>query len=147
MKAFKSIIMTVISMFFLVSLCSQACAENWQLVSEYRYEAIPDEGIDAETEKVYVDVDSIEKDGSLRKYWKKTVTYDFGSQETSSEKVYKLFDCAKNRGATKIFDSGRVVPDHKLMWFPICTGNEPPPTHMFDIKCLTFPEQKLVCEQ
>jgi len=61
MKSFNSVMMVVVSLLFVVSLCSQACAENWQLVSEYHYEAMPDEGIDAETEKVYVDVDSIEK--------------------------------------------------------------------------------------
>ena len=144
MKTFYRVMMVVVSMLFVVSLCSQACAENWQLVEEYYYEGKPDKDNDAQSEKVYVDVDSIEKDGSLRKYWMKIVTY-YGLDEIFTEKGYRLFDCAKNRGATKIFDDGSVAPDNELVWVPMCTGNEPSPKHMFDIKCLPFPEKKIVC--
>ena len=122
-------------------------AENWKLVNEIHYKAMPEYDIPASTVKTYVDVDSIEKHGSIREYWVKSVEYDFGKQKSFTLKTYAVFDCANNRGATKIYANGRVVPDHKLQWFPVCTGNEPPPEHIFDIRCLLFHEHKFICSQ
>lgn len=151
MKTFNSVMMVVVSLVFVVSLCSLVYAENWQLVKEIHREAMPEADIDAETEKIYVDVDSIEKDGSIRGYWLKSVIYDFGLEETFTIKTYNLFDCASNRGAIKIYDNGDVVPDHKLVWIPVCTGNEPSRVgdlgSLFKIDCLPFEEHEFVCGQ
>jgi hypothetical protein len=134
----------------LLLLACPVWAENWQLVDEMYLEADPDLGYGASTVKTYVDMDSIEKNGSLREYWIKDVEYDHETKETYTTKVYYVFDCSRNQGAIKIYATGKVVPDNKLSWVPVCTGNEPPPANMFDalvIKCRPYYEHKFVCGQ